>query len=172
MTVTIPANDFGQLRIFALDFAPPEALKEKTAEGIAGAFGVLLNPDYIDVIDTAALSDLTLADYIRQGYDFQPDAADLVALDSLSGWIIIVMSRATDGAGTTLDLAPGLRHVTTIGTPLAMSAPVSMDTDSAKGVLTPTTKVPMSDARIGGMVATLALLVLFVLVALMIFIAG
>jgi len=43
MTLTIPANDHGQIRIFALDMVPPDALKDKTPAGIAGAFGVLLN---------------------------------------------------------------------------------------------------------------------------------
>lgn len=172
MTLTIPANDHGQLRLFALDIAPPLALRDKTPEGIAGAFGVLLNPDYVDVVDVAALGDMSLGTYIKQGYDFTPDAADQLAIAALSGWVIIVMSRATDGAETTLDLTPGLRHVTTIGTPLALVPPTPLDSEAAKGVLTPQTKPAKTDARIGGMVATVALLVLFALTGLMIWIAG
>ena len=172
MSLTIPAHDHGQLRIFALDMVPPPPLKDKTPDGLAGAFGVLLNTDYVDVVDTAALGDMTLIDYIRQGYDFEVDVADKAALSVLSGWIVIVMSRATDGAETTLDLSPGIRHVTTIGTPMTLRPTSSLESESAKGILTPPTKKPMSDARIGGMIATLALLVLFVLTALMIWIAG
>jgi len=123
MTLTIPANDHGQLRIFALDFAPPADLRDKTAEGIAGAFGVLLNPDFVDVVDVAALGDLSLPEYIKQGYDFEPDAADVAALNAATGWVILVMSRASAGAETTLDLTSGLRHVTTIGTSMALMPP-------------------------------------------------
>lgn len=172
MTLTIPANDHGQIRIFTLDMDPPTALKDKQPEGIAGAFGVLLNPDYVDVLDVAALGEMSLTDYIEQGYDVQPDAADKTALAGLKGWVVLVMSRATDGAETTLDLTPGLHHVTTIGIPLTLTAPNPLDSDAAKGVLTPTTKKPMSDARMGGMVATAALLILFALTALMIWVAG
>jgi len=170
--LTIPAHDHGQIRIFALDMVPPEPLKDKTTEGLAGAFGVLLNPDFVDVIDTAALGEMSLSAYVRQGYDFEPDAADDAALGALKGWVIFVMSRATAGAETTLDLSPGIRHVTTIGTPLTLTAPDPLESDAATGVLTPQTKQPMSDARMGGMVATIALLVLFLLVALMIWVAG
>lgn len=172
MTLTIPANDYGQIRIFALDMVPPSALKDKTPQGLAGAFGVLLNADFVDVVDTAALGEMTLVDYIRQGYDFETDAADQLALADVSGWVIFVMSRATEGAEATLDLSPGIRHVTTIGTPLTLNAPATLESDAADGILTPRTKKPMSDARMGGMVATAALLVLFLLVAIMIWVAG
>ena len=172
MSLTIPAHDHGQLRVFALDFAPPDALKLKTTEGLAGSFGVILNPAYVDVIDIAALGEMSLKDYVKQGYDFDLDPADTAALSELQGWVVIVMSRATAGAETTLDLTPGLRHVTTIGTQMTLNPQAPLESDAAKGVLTPPTKKPMSDARIGGMIATLALLVLFALVAVMIWVAG
>jgi len=123
-------------------------------------------------VDTAALGEMSLEDYIRQGYDFDPDAADKAALADITGWVIFVMSRATDGAETTLDLSPGIRHITTIGTPMTLTAEAPLQSDAATGVLTPPTKKPMSDARMGGMVATAALLVLFLLTGLMIWIAG
>jgi hypothetical protein len=46
-----------------------------------------------------------------------------------------------------------------------------LDTDAAKAML-PQPKPPKSDARMSGMVATAALLVMFLLVAIMIWIAG
>lgn len=171
MTVTIPANDHGQLRVFALDMAAPQELRDKTDAGLAGVFGAVLNSDYVDVLDVAALGDMDLISYIRQGYDLHPDEADTIALSGISGWAILVMSRATAEQEVTLTLSPGIHHVTTIGTPMTLTAQTPLESESAKGVLTQTTKAPMSDGRIGGMVATLALLVLFALVGLMIWVA-
>ena len=52
-----------------------------------------------------------------------------------------------------------------------MNAPRSITTDSAKGTLPPARKKP-SDAAMSGRIATLALLVLFALVGVMIWIAS
>lgn len=172
MTLTIPANDHGQIRIFALDFVPPQALADKTDAGLAGAFGVVLNSDFVDVVDVAALGDMELASYIRQGYDLHADPADVTALAAIKGWAILVMSRATAEQDVTLTLSPGIRHVTTIGSQTVLNPQTPLETDAAKGVLTPATKAPKSDARISGMVATFALVLLFALVGLMIVIAG
>lgn len=172
MIVNIPANDFGQLRIFALDIEPPIELRDKAPEGIAGAFGVLLNPDYIDVVKVGDLAPMSLGQYIQQGYDITPDPADSAVFEKLTGWIIIVMSRATDGAETVLDLAPGLRHVTTVADPSTFEPVAPINTASADGIITPKTKAPMSDARMGGMVATAALLLLFAVVGVMVWVAG
>ena len=172
MTLTIPANDHGQLRVFALDGAPPQALRDKTDAGLAAAFGAVLNGDYVDVLDVAALGEMTLTDYIKQGYDLHPDDADRTALAGITDWAILIMSRATGEEAVTLSLAPGIHHVTTIGTPMTLAPQAPLESAAAEGLLTPPTKPAMSDARIGGMIATLALVVLFVLVGLMIWIAG
>jgi len=172
MIVNIPANDFGQLRIFALDIEPPKELWDKAPEGIAGAFGVLLNPDYIDVLKVSDLAPMSLGQYIQQGYDITPDPADSAVFEKLTGWIIIVMSRATDRAETVLDLAPELKHVTTVADPSTFEPVEPIRSASADGIITPKTKTPMSDARMGGMVATAALVLLFAVVGVMIWIAG
>lgn len=173
MTLTIPANDHGQLRIFSLDFPPPDALRDKTIEGLAGAFGATLNPDFVDVIDLAALDDMSLIAYLKAGYDLTPDAVDHAALSGLSGWVVLVMSTAFGEDAITLNLTSGLTHITTLGDAASLTALDPLTSDAAKGVATPPTPKPAkSDARIGGMVATVALLMMFALVGIMIWIGG
>lgn len=178
MTLTIPANDHGKLRIFALDFTPPAALRDKTPEGIAGAFGTdALDLTYIDIIDVAALGEMTLIQYLQAGYELKADAVDAAALADVSGWVVMVMSRASGGKEITLDLTDGLTHITTLGEAASL-APVGapLQSDASQGTLPPPTttptKKPKSDARIGGMVATVALLMMGLLVWLMIWIGS
>ncbi len=173
MTITIPADDFGKIRVFALSSPPAEPLKEKQPAAIAQLFGTdALNLDYVDVVDIAATGDLGLLGLIQQGYGLSPDAADEAALAPLSGWVILLMSRATSGAEVELKPMPFVTHVTTLGHDANLEVHAPIESDAAKGTLEPPTKPPKSDARIGGMVATVVLLFLFLFVAAMIWIAG
>ena len=167
MILTIPASDHGQIRVFACDTTV-------TPETLPDLFGAQLDPTYVDIVQIADLGDMTLTDYIAQGYDLTPDAADKAAVNAVSGTAILVLSRATEGREVTLTLAPGpgLRHVTTYSPDIRLAPPVNLPHDSAKGIIGDApAKAPKSDARIGGMVATLALIVMFALVGLMIWVA-
>ncbi|MBE0414429.1 hypothetical protein [Yoonia sp.] len=168
-TLTIPANDHGQIRVFATD----QAIAEPTAETLEQLFGAKLDMTFIDVVRTADLGDMTLTDYIAQGYDMSPDAVDKRAVNAINGTAILILSRATSGQAETLTLALGMRHVTTYSRDVRITAPVSLPDGSAKGIIGDVpAKAPKSDARIGGMIATVALIVMFALVGLMIWVAG
>lgn len=165
MTLTIPANDYGQIRVFACD-------TPVTPEMLPDLFGARLDTTYVDIVQIADLGALTLTDYIAQGYDLTPDAADKAAVNAVTGTAILVLSRATEGREVTLTLAPGLRHVTTYSPDIRLSPPVSLPHDSAAGIIGDApAKAPKSDARVGGMVATIALIVMFALVGLMVWLA-
>ncbi len=173
MTITIPANDFGKIRVFALTGTPAEPLQNKQPDVIAKLFGYEgLNLDYVDVVDIAATGEMGLLGLLQQGYGLTPDEADIAALSHLSGWVILVMSRATSGSEATLNPMPVLSHVTTLGEDASLTAHASLESEAAKGVLEPPAKPAKSDARIGGMVAMVALIVMFALVGLMIWVAG
>ena len=164
-TLTIPANDHGQIRIFATD-------THASVTGLSAMFGTDLDPTYVDIVKIADLGDMILTDYIAQGYDLTPDAADKAAVNAVTGTAILVLSRATEGREVTLTLAPGLRHVTTYSPDTRLEPPVNLPHDSAKGIIGDApAKAPKSDARIGGMVATIALIVMFALVGLMVWVA-
>lgn len=189
MALSIPANDHGALRVFALTdlraLLPEGVEAAKTQAGLQRLFGAKLNPDFVDVVMLDDLAGMRLSDYIATGYDMAPDLVDQRAVDAISGTALLVLSRASGGQEMTLTLAPGVTHVTTYA-PFARIAPSpALTNESAKSPPeapsepagdtqsdTQTAKPPLSDARIGGMIATYALLGLFALVGLMIWVAG
>ncbi len=170
MTLDIPANDFGQIRVLATQ----TPLAPDAPDQLAQLLGTdALDPTYIDVVNIADLGPLMLSDYIAQGYDMATDAMDRDAVNAITGYAILILSRAARSEKVTLSLAPGVRHVTTYAPTMELIAPTHLPDASAKGVIgSPPTKAPKSDARIGGMVATVALLLMFALVGLMIWVAG
>lgn len=173
MSITIPADDFGKIRVFALVSEPTASLKKKEPAAIAKLFGTeVLNLDYVDVVDIAATDELGLLGLLEHGYAITPDAADIAALSQLSGWVILVMSRATNGTEVQLNPMNIVTHVTTLGDNAQLTTHAPLESEAAVGTLEPPTKPAKSDARIGGMVATVALVLMFALVALMIWIAG
>lgn len=173
MTLTIPANDHGQLRVFATDMDLPADAAGKTPQGLAQLFGADLNPDFVDIVRIDDLDGMQLSAYIDQGYDMAPDLVDKAAVDTITGTAILVLSRATNAVETKLTLAEGLRHVTTYSPAVQIITPEKLPDASARGILSdPPVKAPKSDARMSGMVATYALLVMFALVGLMIWVAG
>ena len=170
MKLTIPQNDFGQIRVFATAGPVP-----KTAEAISGLLGATLDLNYIDVVATADLGAMSLTTYIQEGYDMAPDLVDHAALDRVTGTVILVLSRATGGVATQLTLAPEVRHVTTYVPKSAMQAPRDLPDPGLQDATLPTAakpKKPKSDARVSGMIATYALVAMFALVALMIWVGG
>jgi len=173
MTLTIPANDHGQIRVFATTDNLPEAAREKTAEGLEALFGAALNPDYVDIVRLSDLGGMTLSAYIAEGYDMSPDLVDRAVVDEIKGTAILVLSRATGEQDVTLTLAPGLRHITTYSPAAQLALHEKLPDAGAEGALTdPPQRSKKSDARIGGMVAMYALLAMFALVGLMIWVGG
>lgn len=173
MTLTIPDTDHGKIRVFSVA-DPVKGLVETEIEALVATFGnAPLNPDFVDVIELDELEDMTFLDYLSEGYDIEPDDADIAALSDLGGTIVLIMSRAHEGMEVTFALASGVRHVTTLGRGARMTVAASLDAEAAQGLLNvPAGKAPKSDARIGGMVATAALLVMFLLVGVMVWVGG
>lgn len=173
-TLILPALDHGKIRVFSYSGPLSDALREKQADALAGLFGSdALDPNYIDAFEVEALGDLSLSSYLATGYDVAADPMDATALADLSGVIILIMSRAHREVETTLTLAPHVTHVTTIGEGASLNLDLQLQSEAAVGVLEDQPqKKPMSNARQSGMVATVALLVMFALVALMVWIGG
>ena len=170
--ITIPANDHGAIYVLELNRPAPDGLDDKTDAAMMAIFGnVVLNTDYIDAVSPGMLTDMTLPDLIRNGYDVPMSDAQAEELRGLFGTVILVMSAAFGGAAMTLNLPSDVRLVATLRDTPEMNAPRSITTDSAKGTLPPARKKP-SDAAMSGRIATLALLVLFALVGVMIWIAS
>ena len=170
MTIDIPANDHGQIRVFATDQPLPQGVIDRDADALALLFGAEVDPTYVDVVRIADLNGMALTRYIAEGYDLPADPFGAGALDAATGTVLLLLSRATEGRAVTLTPAAGLRHVATLSREVELTRHEPLPSGGAAGV-TGQTPAPKSDARIGGMVATVALLVLFLLVLLMIWIA-
>ena len=170
--ITIPANDHGAIYVLELIRPTPEGLEDKTDAAMMAVLGpVVVNTDYVDAITPGMLTDMTLPDLIRNGYDTPMTDAQAEQLRALMGTTVLIMSAAFGGQAMTIDLPSDVRLVTVLREEPTMAAPRPIQTPSADGTLPPARKKP-SDAAMSGRIATYALLVLFLLVAVMIWIAG
>ena len=170
--IHIPPTERHTVRVFTLAVAPDDLHRLRAdPTAIAALLGTpTINPHYIDLFDVNDIAAIGLAQYLIDGNGVaEPQiTADKPTLDAIRGPVLILTSGAATG---TLTPAPNL---TLIGTYAEDTPPIIFEplpADSAKG-LTAQGKPPMSDARIGGMVATVALIVLFAITGLMIWLGG
>lgn len=171
--LNIPANDHGALYILELNRPSPDGLEDKTDIAMQAIFGpVLVNTDYVDAIPPGMLADITLPDLIRNGYDMPVSDADAEEMRGMMGTAVLVMSAAFGGQNQTIDLPADVRLVTVLRETPELRAPRPIHTDTADGILTGgKTKKRPSDAAMSGRIATIALIVMFLLVGLMVWIA-
>ena len=168
MTLTIPANDHGALYVLAYTGPASDAL---TAATIIGP--VALNMDFVDLITPDRRATVPLPDLIRQGYDMPLTPAQDAMLRHVQGTVLLVMSRALGGQAQQIDLPAGTTLVTVLRETPVMAAPEKLTSASGAGELPgPPVKPRKSDARMSGMIATAALLVMFALVGLMVWVGG
>ncbi|MCH9832288.1 MAG: hypothetical protein K0U49_02850, partial [Alphaproteobacteria bacterium] len=99
----------------------------------------------------------------------------IIKLNSLSGWVLIIFSNAFKNAATTLKPASNLNLIGTYSqTKTDWRTAQTVTAESAKPFTAPplTIKKKPSDAAMSGRIATLALIVMFALTGLIIWIAG
>ena len=188
MTLPIPPNERHTLRVFALDMTPTEvALLRDTdaplppgqiipplrADAAARLLGVAVDVTQIDLFHSDDIAAIGLAAYLIEGNSIAQAqiAADAGMLDICQGYLLTIRSQAFGGQAAVLSPDPRLRL---LGTYAEDVPPVRFDplpTPSATGVLGGG-RPAMSDARMGGMVATVALILMFGLTAFVIWFAG
>lgn len=183
------ANDEAQvLRLFAIGGdTPAEArLVAAAAEGaqslsdVAGELlgGVLLDPAWIELVDQNDVESMGgLEAYLRAGYDPPDGALALLrpAMETAPRRLLLLLSRAFGGQAATLQPGPDLTCLAAASLIHAppIAAPLGPDTQTARhDPPAPAAKPPMSDARISGMVAMVALLIAGALVLMMVLVAG
>lgn len=157
--ITIPAAERHRLRLFSLD-VPPSDLDRLTrpegalpdgaalsarAELLAALMGVgAIDGDFVEVFDAADLADLGLEGYLAEGGNIPADQIDpdRARLAKMHGPVLVLFSRALQGAAATLYPDPRL---TLIGTYVEDVPPIHFEplpSAAAKGTLTP----PLSPA--------------------------
>jgi hypothetical protein len=136
--------------------------------------GLRIDHDFIEVIDTATMKDYGFRRYLTEAGGYAPEQvdADAAMLDAVTGHVLLVFSNALYDGPQVFTPQPPLRLLARYGTDMVIAPMTPLRSDSAKGVLETGGKAPKSDARIGGMVATVVLVLAGLLVWLMIRISG
>lgn len=178
MSLTVSATEYGQLRIFRLSDALHAALEQDTSLApLEQALGVIIaKPEDVQIVAADSIRSVGLAPFLAMGYGVAANALDEVPElkgDSTENYVVI-RSGAFGGAAVVLSESVDATLLATLQEEAASAPPLTkLQSESAKGTVAPApVKPPKSDARIGGMVATYALLVLFGLVAVMIWVAS
>lgn len=179
--IQISNTEAGIVRLFTVDL-PPEQIATFTARNgrwpLAEALGAdTLDPDFIDVFDVDDLKGLGLTTYLADGHGIPDDqlAAMRPRLEGLRGTVMVITSRAFSGQAQTITPRAPLNLIASFTedrTPARFDPlpdPGRQQTDPPAPE--PARRKP-SDAAMSGRIATVVLLVLFVLVAVMIWIAG
>ncbi|WP_375280015.1 hypothetical protein [Pseudooctadecabacter sp.] len=177
---TVSMHEHGLVRVFKADYQLAMEI------GHMGVYDRLCRALGIDVIDasdvqqlqTRSLDDMTVTDFLRAGYEVNEDdiAANKAALDGLDdfdGLLLLIRSGAFKNRPVTLNTDGEAILVATLREPEADIAFEPLPNPDPEAVLEdPPQKKKPSDAAMSGRIATVALLLMALLVWLMIWVAG
>jgi hypothetical protein len=184
--LSVAASERGTIRVFSADLTPAELARLRTPSPtdprpadlsvLAALLGVdTLAPGQVELFHSDDVAPIGLAAYLTEGSAVAEAAiaADRARLDALQGPLLIVHSAAFGGQAVTLhpDARLRLQGVYTAETPPVRFEPLP-DASARDRSPTQGAKPPMSPARVGGMVATVALLIMFALVAVVVWVAA
>ncbi|MFK7878097.1 MAG: hypothetical protein AB8B71_20395 [Paracoccaceae bacterium] len=174
MSLTVNAHERGLVRVFALSMtnAQAKALKASKDSKVLGLSA--WDTKYVEVFPLSDLEDLGLIGYLETGCgvdpaDLKPDRQKLM---HLTGWVLLVYSAAFSGQAVKLAPNSGLALIGTYGEPEADWADAQVLSSEAAQISTAPVRKKPSDAAMSGRIATMALLVLFALTALMVWVAS
>ncbi len=165
----ISATERGIVRVFKVDLSEDqiESFDPAPSLGVAS-----LEPQYTELFPVSDLKGVGLSGYMSEGLGIADAELDKARLDALKGHVLIVLSAAFGGEALTLTPKAPLRW---IGTYTEERAPVQFEPlpdAAAQGQIAPDGRKRPSDAAMSGRVAMIALLVIFALTGLMIWIAA
>jgi hypothetical protein len=177
----VDPGEAGIVRLYEVALRAAEA-KVLTAYDVQQALNASkLDTDFVDFFSVNDLEEVGLRGYMETGLgiascDIDPYAERIVDVD---GFVVVVLSKAFAGKATSLTHKHPLRPVGAFKEAGAQTPTITLESDAAftqpKADATSvegTSKKKKSDAAMSGMIATYALLTMFALVGLMIWIAG
>ncbi|MHA6263338.1 hypothetical protein ACXYMO_09060 [Arenibacterium sp. CAU 1754] len=169
--LTVSAREHGIVRLFHLNTSPEQArfLQQENA-AVADILGLdQVDPDYAEVFALSDLEELGLPGYLIEGCGIPADviAADRERLGALTGWVLVLFSKAFGGRDVRLTPAEGVDLVAQYSeTPTDWTA-TPIKTESAKPGSGPTRIAPRqarADARrIGGTIFAVFMLIIAVI---------
>lgn len=169
--IEIKPGERGTVRVFAVDIAKDQIKQFDVAAALGATH---LDLEQVEIFDISDLQGLGLTGFLEDGHGIPADQLSDMRpqLEGLKGVLLIVPSRAFEDQAQTLTPDAPLRLV---GTFFEDRPPVSFDplpSEAALGNVNTDAKPRPSNAAMSGRVATVALLVLALLVVVMIWIAG
>ncbi len=185
--ISIPQLESGVIRVFALSMSDEQAKalrdgagSDTAASALNAALGARnLDMQHIEVFAVADLSDMSLMEYLLEGPGADPAILekDRGKLAALEGWVMVVYSSAFGGIAQDITPAPTL---TLIGAYPQEGVDWSDGVDLRTASARPNQEIPddqpakkrPSDAAMSGRIATLALLVAFGVVGLMLWVGS
>lgn len=174
MSLTVAAHEHGLVRVFALSMTDEDAQAFKDAKNPEILGLTNWETDFVEVFPVSDLEQLGIAGYLESGCGIEKSRIDptRLALSQLDGWVMIVFSRAFDGQPATLVPSSSLTLIGTYAEPgVDWVDKIELTSDAATTPATRVKKKP-SDAAMSGRIAMIALLVIFVLTAVMVWIAS
>ncbi len=147
-SLDVATGERGVVRLFALHMPAEQArfLREPgAADQLLGVSG--LDPDQIDIFNVADMEELGLFGYLTDGLGIPHDqvAASQSRIDGLTGWVMVLRSRAFQGKAMILNPAASLTLAAQFHEPGTDWTATAMQTDSAKPFAAP--RVPPRQAR-------------------------
>lgn len=113
----VRAGERGVIRLFALDLPPEQVTFLREPGALAQVLGVqTLDETQADILKPEDLGEIGLSGYLVDGAGVPPSqiAPDAARLDARKGAVLVLRSRAFDGAAT-IAPAPGVRLIGTYG---------------------------------------------------------
>ena len=172
--LTVRAGEKGVVRVFGLDMPPEQARFLREPGAAAQILGVPdLDPDQIEVFAITDLEGIGLDGYLASGHGI-PDneiAPHRSRLQAVTGWAMVVRSRAFGGRALELTPADGVRLIATFTEPgTDWGSAGRIESASARRGGTTSPRAARARARrIGG---TVFALVMVIVVAIVWLVAG
>ena len=169
--LTVPAGEMRVVRLFRLDLAPEHIRFLRDEPGaLADALGVeALDAAHVEILKLADLEQLGLATYLTEGCGV-PEAEiapDKAMLATITGRVLVILSRAFGGKAARLAPRDGIHFVAAYGQQPTDWTAAPLATESARGEATG--RIPPRAARArarrigGGIFAVVMLAVALVL---------
>ena len=173
----VTAHEHGRIRIYLASYGlSMEIGHVGTFERLESALGTTgLNSKDVQQIQTRILDEMPLSQFLIDAYDVSEDeiAPHRATLDAADGLILVIRSGAFRDRPVTLNTSSDATLLATLSEPNASKPFTSpLSAKGAEGILSKPAKKKPSDAAMLGRVATIALLVMALLVWVMIKIAG
>lgn len=164
--IGVPMGETRVVRLFWLgERISPEAFRILTQASH-------LDPRHVDIINVADLGEGGLYNYMVEGLGLPSQDINKAAIDALTDHVIFLRSAAFKGIAQNLQILPPLRYLGEYKEPGWLGGTRRLRSAAAQGDMGGKPRRKPSDGAMSGRVAMVALGVLFLLAALMIWIAG